>query len=46
VRFADQPHAGLQPESGQILNGGARQYGLTNNAPGPAALNSSDPRLR
>ncbi len=46
VRFAAQPHAGLQPESGQILNGGARQYGLANNAPGPAAINSSDPRLR
>jgi len=46
VRFAAQPHAGFRPESGQILNGGARQYGLAGSGPGPAAINSSDPRLR
>jgi murein DD-endopeptidase MepM/ murein hydrolase activator NlpD len=46
VRFAADLSAGFQPESGQILNGGARQYGLANRAPGPAAISPSDPKLR
>ena len=46
VRFATDRPAGFRPESGQVLNGGARQIQLAGSAPGPAAISSSDPRPR
>jgi len=46
VRFASKLPAGFQPRSGEVLNGGARQYDLAGRAPGPAAISSSDPRIR
>ena len=46
VRFAIDRPAGFRPESGQVLNGGARQIGVADSAPGPAAISSTDPRPR
>lgn len=46
VRFATDRPAGFRPESGQVLNGGARQIGVADSAPGPAAISSTDPRPR